>query len=747
MNKWSLLWLLIIICNANAVHGQDFGQQARLFRQQLNGKMPDTTRIRLQLDFAQFCLYAGIQNPKYLDSARLQYRKSVDLCREFRLTGWYNKCLEFQGLLEFEAGHWKLGEFCYSEAIKNSGLKNERERAQEWSRIAAAIPTLDSGMCEAKAEAYSHAKIIYQRLNDKLNETAALKNEADARLCQGKLLVAETELLQVLEQLKALHFRNLHHTYFLLGAIYHLKGDLHKELYYCLETVKSMEATGDTASSVLFYGKLAMVYSELGMNENSIHYYKVALLHSKKNSYVVCYCIEHIIQLLIREGKKNEALHFFNENFKISVPIDHEAAVFEYQALVICYIDLGQYDKVKPNIFKMIAAAESYLPLYYDSRGFRMNVYSKACEFLLMTNRYKEADSVLRKILTAQKELIDPVMLGKTELFRSKIDSANGDYFSSIKHYQLYKKISDSLFNATKSKQIEELQISYETSQKEKNIQLLKKQAQIQEVSLEKKSTIANLMIVCLVFALILMAVLYNRYQLNRRNNLALEASQKEISAKNSWLEKLLQDNEWLLREVHHRVKNNLHVIMGLLQSQSAYLEDETALKAVRDSQHRVQTMSLIHQKLYKTQNVSAVYMPEYIAELVDYLKDSFETRQRIYFQLEIAPVVMDAGYVVPVGLILNEVITNAIRHAFPHSKNDTIIVQLLHSGMAGITLIITDNGRGLPKGFDIDQLKSFGMLLVKGLVQELNGTFILQSISGTSISISFNTAQETPPY
>ena len=746
MNKWKLLWLLIGICNVNAAHGQDFNQQAQVFRHKLSGKMPDAARIRLQLDYARFYLYAGIQNSKYLDSARFWHRRSVDLSQSAHLNSWYNKCLEFEGLLEFEAGRPKRGEYCYSKAIKNSGLKNDREAAQAWSKIAKIIPTLDSGLCEAKATAFAHAKIIYQRLHDKLNETAALKDEADARLCQGKLLVAETELLQVLQQLKTIHFRNLHHTYYLLGAVYHLKGDLHKELYYCLETVKSMEATGDTASAVLFYGKLALVYNELGMNENSLFYSKKEFWYNR-NSYWAYSCIERIIRILISEGKKTEALDFFKKNFKLSISADPETAVYQYQALVGCYIDLGQYEKVKPNIFRMMAAAENYHSLSYYNRGMQIDIYSKACEFLLKTNRYPEADRVIQKILKEQKALISPETLSNVELFRFKIDSAKGNYFSSIRHYQLYKKISDSLFNATKSKQIEELQISYETSRKEKNIQLLKKQSQIQQVNLEKKSTIANLMIAGLVLVLTLLGVLYNRYKLNLRSKLALEASQKEISAKNSWLEKLLHDNEWLLREVHHRVKNNLHVIMGLLQSQSAYLEDEIALKAVRDSQHRVQTMSLIHQKLYKTQNVSAVYMPEYIAELVDYLKDSFETKQRIYFQLEIAPIVMDAGYVVPVGLILNEVITNTIRHAFPHKDNDTIMIRLSHSGVGGITLTVADNGRGLPKGFNIDQLKSFGMLLVKGLVQELNGDFLLQSVNGTTISITFNTAQVTPSY
>src|ERR1700733_11864993 len=103
-----------------------------------------------------------------------------------------------------------------------------------------------------------------------------------------------------------------------------------------------------------------------------------------------------------------------------------------------------------------------------------------------------------------------------------------------------------------------------------------------------------------------------------------------EISGKNAILEGLLRDNKWLMRELHHRVKNNMQMVMSLLSSQAAYLKDEVAIKTVTESQHRIQAMSLIHQKLYKSNNVSDIYMPEYIYELVDYLKESFREEKMI---------------------------------------------------------------------------------------------------------------------
>ena len=239
---------------------------------------------------------------------------------------------------------------------------------------------------------------------------------------------------------------------------------------------------------------------------------------------------------------------------------------------------------------------------------------------------------------------------------------------------------------------------------------------------------------------LLLLAILYNRYRANRKTNSLLKQLQEIINKKNDSLIQIVQEKEWLLQEVHHRVKNNLQLVMSLLSSQSRFLKDEVALSTLMDSQHRIHSISLIHQKLYNSVNSSCIYVPEYVGELIDFLRDSYKTGLKILFTLDILPFYLDALRALPLGLILNETVTNAIKYAFPFSENDKITIRISKSETGRVFFQVSDNGRGLQPDFDLESTSSFGMILIQGLVKDLRGDLHLESHDGTTITIYFNT-------
>lgn len=253
-------------------------------------------------------------------------------------------------------------------------------------------------------------------------------------------------------------------------------------------------------------------------------------------------------------------------------------------------------------------------------------------------------------------------------------------------------------------------------------------------VEAEKIKLIRYAIIITILFLLLVfLSILVNR-QVKK-----LKHQQKEINQKNVSLHHLIAEKEWLLKEIHHRVKNNLHTVTSLLESQAAYLQND-ALTAIKNSQHRVFAMSLIHQKLYHPEkDVTSIDMSVYLQELVKYLKDSFETGQRILFRLSLENVSLNISIAVPLGLIMNEAITNSVKYAFPDSQQGEIIVTIKKIDSNRYRFSVEDNGVGMPEAFDIKAAKSLGLKLMTGLSDDINAEFKLESTEGTKISITFS--------
>jgi two-component sensor histidine kinase len=219
---------------------------------------------------------------------------------------------------------------------------------------------------------------------------------------------------------------------------------------------------------------------------------------------------------------------------------------------------------------------------------------------------------------------------------------------------------------------------------------------------------------------------------------LELETRQNEINQKNAALEQLIREKDWLIKEMHHRVKNNFQVVAGLLEIQSSYLKNQDARAAIKDSQLRISSMSIIHQRLYQSATFSEINMPEYIYELVEYLRESHATGEAIRFDIQIENIILDHGCAGTLGLILTEAITNAIKYAFTSGQDRKISILLRNCSDAELMLTIADNGRGLPGNFDSKASVTMGMELLQGLSEDLQGSFSIRNEEGTRIDIIF---------
>lgn len=244
------------------------------------------------------------------------------------------------------------------------------------------------------------------------------------------------------------------------------------------------------------------------------------------------------------------------------------------------------------------------------------------------------------------------------------------------------------------------------------------------------------------VLVFLILGLLYKLFRTKKNHEQTVQLKEALINSQNEILNTLVCEKEWLLKELHHRVKNNLQVVISLLNSQSAYLENKDALLAIQDSQHRMNAMSLIYQKIYDAENLAVIDMCWYIPELIAYLKGVFNTEKKISYKLYIECVYLDVAQAVPLGLILNEAIINAIKYAYPEMGQGEVNIRLKRIVNETYQLIISDNGVGVPNDAALKNKSSFGMHLMDGLSTQADGTFNIESKNGLTITIDF-TKQE----
>ena len=204
-----------------------------------------------------------------------------------------------------------------------------------------------------------------------------------------------------------------------------------------------------------------------------------------------------------------------------------------------------------------------------------------------------------------------------------------------------------------------------------------------------------------------------------------------------------LQEKDLLLKEIHHRVKNNLFIVSSLLESQADYIKEPQVLKILDNSQNRIMSMALIHEQLHSSveqhnnNSLCKIDFQLYLTTLTEHLIDSIFAKQ-IELQADIQQVYLNIETAQPCGLIVNELVSNAIEHAFPNTNTGVIVLSFTQDYLGNNTLVLKDNGIGFPADKDFFQTESLGLELVTTLVEQLEGTIVVNSDRGTEITISF---------
>jgi two-component sensor histidine kinase len=229
----------------------------------------------------------------------------------------------------------------------------------------------------------------------------------------------------------------------------------------------------------------------------------------------------------------------------------------------------------------------------------------------------------------------------------------------------------------------------------------------------------------------------------------ALQQSEERVEAQRATLERQtvsLHQRETLLREIHHRVKNNMQVMSSLLSLQArAALNPETR-RVLEDNQNRIQSMALLHEILYQSEDLAMVDFPKYVLRTVDYLfRSSGVNDRQIRLHTELDQLALDLDDALPFGLLISEVVSNSLKHAFPQGRSGAVSVLLRRRSDTVISLVLSDDGIGLPRELDWTTSRSLGLRLVRALAQQLRGTLEIRSEGGTEVHLTFKVRHREP--
>ncbi|MGB0934190.1 MAG: sensor histidine kinase, partial [Lishizhenia sp.] len=240
----------------------------------------------------------------------------------------------------------------------------------------------------------------------------------------------------------------------------------------------------------------------------------------------------------------------------------------------------------------------------------------------------------------------------------------------------------------------------------------------------KKNSSLIKLIIVCGIFFILLILIVYVAYRQQNKLNKALMVQRTSIFQKNTLIDQALKEKEILLKEIHHRVKNNLQIISSLLNLQSRTISDEKALRALSEGRARIQAIALLHQKLYQNETFSTINIDDYLNDLTTNLRHTLVSPEQIInIKIVSKDIILNLDTAVPLGLIISELVTNSLKHAFKGREEGEIVIEVNKAFKNKFVLEIYDNGIGLPVHFKIPMEGSLGTEIIEALSEQLEGT------------------------
>ncbi|WP_181456905.1 tetratricopeptide repeat-containing sensor histidine kinase [Flavobacterium lacus] len=502
-------------------------------------------------------------------------------------------------------------------------------------------------------------------------------------------------------------------TSFKMAWVLKKKGEYEKAMQKNIYALKLMESIDDKAGICDAMTRISWDLTKQNRLNEALDYAEKAIEMAEKNNLTseFFYVYSNAGDVAIAMEKNQVSLDYFNK----------AAAIVKEQNLgLTSLVDIGNS---QGNALKKLGRYDEAIRFYTNSLRMAKEsnyhngittVTANLGEINLLKGNYKEALPYQLETVRLQETNNDIANLIENYHHVSTIYRKLNDFESALSYKQKAYDLRDSIGSIESDAKMSELLTKYETEKKEETIAF-----QEAKIAQQKLVQYLGIVVVALLLGLLIFALISYR---NRSK------SNRLLAQKNA-------ENELLMKEIHHRVKNNLEIVSSLLALQSAQIDDLKTKEAMTEGQNRVNSISIVHQKLYQGTNLGSIEMKDYFLNLSQSILDSFGAEQKVKLNLAMEKLDLDIDTAVPLGLIINELLTNTIKYAFPEGDKGTITIKLEKQNDQHLHLVVTDNGIGKS---GITHGTGFGTQLVSLLTQQLNGTMKEESENGTTHIFDF---------
>lgn len=573
---------------------------------------------------------------------------------------------------------------------------------------------------------YSHTRNL-NRAYDFTLTGLKLTEQKKNKLWNGRFQITQGAILLRMEKLDSalivLHDatakvkqKDLPFLFTQLGYVYERKGQLDKATDYAMTSLKLGKKLHDNKAIALAYSDLSNIFWKQSKFKKGLEYGLKSIQIFEENGIVD---LDYDFTLYVVGNN-----HLELKNFQSAIHyFDHSIAVGEqygfYNNLSDVYIsqvDLYAYLIRYEQAERAGKNAIKYAKLL-DNNFMLMRSYLSIGKLQVLEGKYKSAIHSLEKCITiATDGFGDKFYLGLAYNELAKAYAGNHNYKNAYNSSIVYDKLNRAIFTSESDQRISLLQTEFEVAQKE--ITILNQESQI-----TKQKSKQSFLIIIASLLLLIIILLFVTFKNNKKKNILLQKQNEE--------------KEFLLKEIHHRVKNNLGIVSSLLSLQTAQIKDPKVKEEMEKSQNRVYSMSMIHQKLYQGKDITIIEMKDYFKELGNHILNSFDAGDKVEIIYHMGKIELDVDTAIPLGLIVNELLTNAFKYAFPKKTNGIITIDMIEIKDQIYELIVSDNGVGHSKQDNI-QSTGFGTQLITLLTKQLDGVLEKTNKNGTTISITF---------